>query len=116
MVQGIGSAWCRRIVPGRLVCECSEGEGIWIEKGRRKSPWFMLRSGCGIQVFDIFMAQAVMPTKTILVWINLILGRAKARRVSYLSGCGPPVIASPSEVFPELDPAWEVAVPTSGKF
>ena len=116
MVQGIRSAWCRRIVSGRLVCECSEGEGVWIEKGRRKSPWFMLRSGRGIQVFDIFMAQAVMSKEIILVWINLILERAEARRLSYLSGCGPPVVASPSEVFPEPDPAWEVAVPTSGKF
>jgi hypothetical protein len=37
------------------------------------------------------------------------------RRSTYRSGWGAPAMASPREVFPEPDPADEVATATSGK-
>jgi hypothetical protein len=39
----------------------------------------------------------------------------KMRRSTYRSGSGPPATASPRELFPEPDPADEVATATSGK-
>ena len=36
--------------------------------------------------------------------------------ITYLSGGGPPTIASLREVFPASELAWVVAVPTPGKF
>ena len=43
-------------------------------------------------------------------------GEVDEGKYTYLSGFGPPAIASLSEVSPEFVPADDVATPTSGKF
>ena len=127
MIQRVCTSWRGSIVSRGLICEISEGERVWVEEGRCEPPWFILRPGGWVEIFDLFVAEAVMSVGAILVgfWQNKFLaprkilahmGKRMGRLFAYLSGCGPPAIASPSEASPELDPACVVAVPTSGKF
>lgn len=58
----------RSVVVWRLVCERGEGERVWIEEGRSKSPWIVLCSGSRIEVLCIFAAQAVMSSDIQLVY------------------------------------------------
>jgi len=51
MVEGICTPGGRSIVPRRLVREIGKSQRVWIEERGRKSPWFMLYPGCGIEVF-----------------------------------------------------------------
>ena len=132
MIQRVCASGRWSIVSRRLVCKTTESERVRVEEGRCKPPWFVLGPGGRVEIFDIFVAEAVMPVLLMLVTTRgkkykfhvsasssippSLFSKHSRGRFAYLSGWGPPATASPSELPPELDPACVVAIPTSGKF
>src|ERR1700722_6444852 len=53
MIECVHAAWCRSVIPGRLVCERCERERIGVHKRGRQSPRVRLRLGGKVVVFVV---------------------------------------------------------------
>lgn len=61
VIQGVCASGSGSIVSRWLVGEVTECERVWIEERGRESPWFVLRPWGRVEIFELVMAEAVMP-------------------------------------------------------
>jgi hypothetical protein len=143
MIECVHAAWCRSVIPGRLVCERYERERIGIHKRGRQSPRVRHWLGGAVVVFVVVklvqVSKKMIGSQYIVVFVlDWLIGRnhccnseqfawgkvvcrdvkpPKAIEGTYLCGICGSANASPRlvDLCAAAEPAEAIPGPTSGK-
>jgi hypothetical protein len=71
VVEGIGSARGRSVIPRWLIGKIREGKAVGIEKRGREAPWFVATAGSRVCILEFFVIAKIPKKRNMLAMLSI---------------------------------------------